>query len=411
MVLRSLICTFLLLCAWQAPAQNSFTISGTLQDSDTSEPLVYATIGIKGQSISTVTNSLGEFDFHIPANHRQGIIVVSMMGYENREYPAAELLNASTIFLTLNKATKYLDEIIITDSLSGADITRIAVFRIEQNFPMEPFLLDGFYRDLKKIGGSYFSLLEAAVKIYDEDYVNPKNKRRLRERVGLTAVRKSLGYDSKFTRFFEQDNLLESLLLKNDVRYHSFPDAESDFYEDFKRVKITYYNEHRVYVVERNTPNRFTRIYVDTDSYAIIRIEEEELFPNTIVKKRRKAVSKYISEKKIVDFKEYQESMYVNYMTMESKINWYNEKTGELKFETEIIQELLINQVFANTDQRINNTQKMRRYGLQYQQEGYNKEFWGNYNVIKDTPLNAEIVADLEKQGALDVQFEVEYTP
>ncbi|MCA6074243.1 carboxypeptidase-like regulatory domain-containing protein [Fulvivirga sedimenti] len=391
-------------------AQRSFTVSGTLIDSDSKEPLVFATIGVKNESISTVTNSLGKFDFHIPAEYKDNLMVISMMGYENREVPIRDLINKDTILFQLNKATKVLEEVVIKDSLTGADITQIAVNRIEDNFPMEPFLLEGFYRDLKKLGGTYFSLLEAAVKIYDEDYGYPKNKDRLRERVGLTEVRKSLGYDNKWVRYFEQNNLLESLLLENDVRYHDFPDIDPEkvnpFYQDFKRIKITYYNEHRVYVVERNTPNRFTRMYIDTETYAIIRIEQEELFPNTLIKKRKRMVSKQISEKKIIDFKEYRGKMYLNYMTMESKINWYNEKTESLKFETEVLQELLVNQVYANTVERIDNTEKMRRYGLQYQETRYNKEFWANYNVIKDTPLNEEIVSDLEKQGVLEFQFE-----
>jgi hypothetical protein len=325
---------------------------------------------------------------------------------------AREAKNAQGTIL-MNKAEKVLDEVIIKHSLTGSDIVRIAINKIEENFPMDPFLLDGFYRDLKKVGGSYYSLLEAAVKIHDEDYVSPRNKNRLRERVGLVAIRKSLGYDNaRYERYFEQKNLLENLLLQNDVRYRSFPAQESDFYADFKRVKVTYYNEHRVYVVERSTPNRFTRIYVDTDTYAVVRIEEEELFPNSIERKKRKNVSKHISEKKIVDFREYQGKMFMNYMTMESQVNWYHAKTGELRFETEIIQELLINQVFPNTDERIKGTQKMRKYGLQYQQEGYDKQFWDSYNVIKDTPLNAEIVRDLEREdGDLQAQFEREYKP
>ena len=48
----------------------------------------------------------------------------------------------------------------------------------------------------------------------------------------------------------------------------------------------------------------------------------------------------------------------------------------------------------------------MKRYGLQYQDEDYNREFWENYNVIKDTPLDEKIVADLEAQGKLEEQFE-----
>jgi len=271
---------------------------------------------------------------------------------------------------------------------------------------MEPFLLDGFYRDLKKLGGTYFSLLEAAVKIYDENYDIPNNKDRLRERVRLVEVRKSLGYNNRFIRYFDQKNLLEDLLLENDVRYHNFPALNDPFFAQFKRVKVTFFNDHRVYVIERKTDMIFTRMYIDTENYAIIRIEHEQVFNNGIEKKKKRMVSRHISEKKIIDFKAFRGKMYLNYMTLSSKFIWENEKNDKKSFETEILQELLINRIHVNTEERIGNTEKMRRYGLQYQDEHYNKDFWENYNVIKDTPLNDEIVADLEKEGALEFQFE-----
>ena len=48
----------------------------------------------------------------------------------------------------------------------------------------------------------------------------------------------------------------------------------------------------------------------------------------------------------------------------------------------------------------------MRNYGLQFQDQPYNKEFWDNYNVIKDTPLDVAVLRDLEKHGPLKAQFE-----
>ena len=86
----------------------------------------------------------------------------------------------------------------MSDTLTGQDILEIALARIHENYPMKPFLLDAFYRDVKKVGGTYISLLEAAVKIYDEDYREPRNKYKLRERVRLVEVLKSLGYESRF---------------------------------------------------------------------------------------------------------------------------------------------------------------------------------------------------------------------
>jgi hypothetical protein len=85
-------------------------------------------------------------------------------------------------------------------------------------------------------------------------------------------------------------------------------------------------------------------------------------------------------------------------------VNWYDSETEKLQFETELQQQLLINQVSSNPEERI--TQKMRSYGLQYQDQPYNKVFWENYNVIKESPLDKKIVADLELAGPLDMQFE-----
>jgi hypothetical protein len=49
----------------------------------------------------------------------------------------------------------------------------------------------------------------------------------------------------------------------------------------------------------------------------------------------------------------------------------------------------------------------MRNYGLQYQNYPYNQVFWDNYNVIKETPLDREILDDLEKVVPLEKQFQV----
>lgn len=397
---------FLWFTVFTATAQSTLMVSGTLVDSESQEPLVFASIGIKNASISTVSNTQGQFDFYFPTKYKDDILVISMMGYQNQEIPIRNLINKDSVLFQLNKATQLLDEVVIQDSLQGEDIARIAVLRIDQNYPMEPFLLEGFYRDLKKLGGTYFSLLEAAVKIYDENYEVPNNKERLRERVRLIEVRKSLGYNNKFIRYFDQKNLLEDLLLANDVRYHAFPDYSDTFYQQFSRLKVTFFNDHRVYVIERRSENMFTKMYVDTENYAIIRIEQEQFYPDEIVKKKRRMVSRHISDKKIIDFKSFRGRMFLNYMTLTSKYNWENEKNEKKSFETEIIQELLINRITINTQERIGNTEKMRRYGLQYQDEVYNKEFWDSYNVIKDTPLNEEIVADLETEGSLEFQFE-----
>lgn len=399
--------TILLFATCSSLAQTHFTISGRLQDAETQEPLIFASISIVNEPIGTVSNSLGEFDFHIPKALENGRLVVSMLGYQNYEAAISSFIGRDTVILNLTKASQLLDEVVISDSLSGGDIVRIALSRIDENYPNQPYLMDGFYRDLKSLGGQYFSLLEAAVKVYDEDYSEPRNKDRLRENVALIEVRKSLSYEThKFSRYFDQHNLLEDLLLHNHIKYRTFPD-EDIFFEGFKRMDNSFYSGHQVFVVTLNSDDYTLKMYVDTNSYAVIKLDYERRYPDNVVRKKVKSISKYVSDTKSIGFKQYQGRYYLNYIKVISKFDWYKANNPDsLNFRTEMHQELLINKVYPNTESRITSTRKMKRYGLQYQDESYNKEFWENYNVIKDTPLNEEIVADLEALGKLEDQFE-----
>ena len=103
-------------------AQSGITISGKAVDILTNEPLQFASVGIKEKSIGTITNLQGDFDFHIPSEYRNEILVISMLGYKNYEAPVWSIMNetapiikmeksfCSELFSTLNFVNCYLEE-------------------------------------------------------------------------------------------------------------------------------------------------------------------------------------------------------------------------------------------------------------------------------------------------------------
>lgn len=392
-------CCFILLS--EINFAQSITISAKVIDRDSKDPIIFATIGIKNRPIGTITNLQGEFDFHIPQAYRNDMLIISMLGYQSYEAPAWTISKDQVIEMA--KSTQFLDEVVISDSLRGGEILSIALSRIEQNYPMKPFIMDGFYRDIKQVGGTYISLLEAAVKIFDEDYKAPRNKFKLRERVSLKEVRRSLGYENKFTTYFDEGNLLEDILLHNNIRYRQFP-KEEIFFNGINRGKNTFYNGREVFVLSIRYDYALT-IYVDKENYGIIHLDYENDVQE-IIKKRRGLVSKFVNLRRVIDFKSYDGKLYLNYITLDSKVNWYDRKTDELKFETQLHQQLLINNVYPDTKEYISTTEKMKNYGLQYQDLPYNKDFWENYNVIKESPLDRKIIRDLERELPLEKQYE-----
>jgi hypothetical protein len=384
-------------------AAQTLTISAKVVDKETGESLVFASVGITQRAIGTISNLQGEFDFHFPAEYRNDSLVISILGYKSFEAVAETLVDKPGLIIEMEKTVLMLQEVVVKDSLTGGEVLRIALNRLEQNYPSTPYMMDGFYRDIKKVGGNYVSLLEAATKIYDEDYRYPRNKFKLRERVALMEVRRSLGYENKFTAYFEQDNLLEELLLQNSIKYRQFPD-EQGFFDSLRRAKDTYYNGHDVYVLTHNIDYNL-KIFVDKTNFGIIHLEFESR-ATADVTKRRGLISRFVYLKRTVDFRSFKGKLYLNYISLDSKINWYDLSTNQLKFETELLQNLLINEIQSETRERIGTTEKMRSYGLQYQDLPYNKSFWEHYNVIKESPLDKKVVDDLEKLGPLEKQFQ-----
>lgn len=396
--------TLIFVFAVESFSQQFITVSGKVLDENSKEPLVFASIGVEGKSIGTISNTIGEFDFHIPVEEIDNLLKINMLGYENFEMRISDILDRNISVFYLKKNTQVLDEVTITDSLNGGDILSTALNRIDKNHPMEPFMMDGFYRDLKSVGGSYVALLEAAVKIYDRDYKEPRNKYKLRERVALIEVRKSLGYDHRFTSFFDQTNLLEDLLLHNNIRYRQFSEEES-FFNSLKRTDSDFYDGRRVFVLTLDSKAQM-KLYIDALTYAFIRMEYKIGKSDNIIDRKKNLESRRNSLTKIIEFKEFAGKMYLSHIDLISDIGWSDSKTGDFKFSAVLHQQLLINKIYPNTREKIGTTEKMKRFGLQYQHKDYNKVFWDNYNLIKETPLDKRIVEDLEKETPLEKQFQ-----
>ena len=79
-------------CSFEGLAQK-ILISGKIIDKETKESLTFTSIGIKGKSIGTITNLQGEFDFHIPPEFRNDLLVINMLGYKTFNAPIWTLLD------------------------------------------------------------------------------------------------------------------------------------------------------------------------------------------------------------------------------------------------------------------------------------------------------------------------------
>src|SRR5512133_1164686 len=72
----------LLLLVYPADAQKALTLKGRLLDAVTREPLPFATISVPQSMTGVISNQFGEFQYHIPENFGNSVVLITYLGYK-----------------------------------------------------------------------------------------------------------------------------------------------------------------------------------------------------------------------------------------------------------------------------------------------------------------------------------------
>lgn len=129
----------------QLPLPAFSTITGTLLDKETGEPVVNASVTIQGTSIGNITNKDGEFRLHLPDSLRDGFLSFSHLGYVAQNVEAAMLTGCDNI-LSLEPKIVPLQEVLIR-LVEPKKLLREMLKRREENYSLVPVHLTTFYRE------------------------------------------------------------------------------------------------------------------------------------------------------------------------------------------------------------------------------------------------------------------------
>lgn len=139
------------------------TITGTLLDKETGEPVVNASVTIQGTSIGNITNKDGEFRFHLPDSLRDGFLSFSHLGYVAQNVEAAMLTGHDNI-LSLEPKIVPLQEVLIR-LVEPKKLLREMLKRREENYSLVPVHLTTFYREGVQLKNKFQNLTEAVFKV------------------------------------------------------------------------------------------------------------------------------------------------------------------------------------------------------------------------------------------------------
>ncbi|MBN1414653.1 MAG: TonB-dependent receptor [Bacteroidales bacterium] len=111
--------TLLVLFSVTLLSNAQITVSGIVTASDSQEPLIGATIQIKGTTLGTTTDINGRYNIEVPSD---GILVFSYMGYVSEE---VDVNNRNVIDITLQTSVEDISEIVVVGygTQKKADLT------------------------------------------------------------------------------------------------------------------------------------------------------------------------------------------------------------------------------------------------------------------------------------------------
>lgn len=396
------------LMSWTVFSQENIKIVGRIVDKDTKEPLAYAHVGIMGKAIGTISNLNGEFEFNIPSQIRDSLFV-SHIGYETLKLSIKVARTAGVFYLKVG--TTLLGDLVVTpDKLTAKQIVEKAIENIPENYPVTPALMEGFYRDwhlseMTDIEGKIASLTEAAVNIYDKGYGETK---KASEKVYLLEVRHVHG---------GAWNTLQRLLIQNFVKYNhargnydmirGVLDFPNNLHYEIEKLYVE--NEESLYVIKVSVPDNQSiyRLFIDQSNYAIVRIDLTGNSTSGLPLQMNKEFSTWrvVGVDNTLRFKQYEGKYFLGYIRSHWRTEMIDLETNKVARREEFYNELLINNLTTDEteveEKRKKISGKVMRGGkpLDKQAGTYNEEFWDNYNIVKDNPIEKELLELLKENN------------
>lgn len=393
--------------------ESDITISGIILNTE-NKCLPYASIGIKGKTIGTISNSSGDFVFHIPRQFCNDSLYISMMNYETFKAKVSDLKNTHSFYLT---PKIYLLNEVSLHAYSAKQIVKKAFNNSNKNYHQKPALYDIYYREFWKKDSTFVRSIEASANMYYKGFQHSFNSIQSK----IINVRKSKSYIT--------NPQINNLDISFAFISGSFKYLKNNTYTI---DSLTYFDGHLVYVITAiNKKNQewikkynyiktlddeaieietedslfvsndgiyVQQLYITTDKFQILKIDMFYDFRN--MKNRKPNSNNFITEyyNGSLSFKIYNDTAYFNYFKNHFyEIYYKNQEINDIDFISNLFYELYVTNIVTEKVKEIPKNEQPSDYDLYEQILSCEPDFWKSYNYIVDDSLRKKVFEDLEK--------------
>lgn len=377
-------------------------LKGKVLDSRSGKPLPWATIGLFGTSLGSISNQTGEFSFKLPGDMPDPMLVISYMGYKNMFLPVIYPLEKE-MAIRLEKDIIPLQEVIIRFADPALLLTE-ALNRVPVNYLDEHATMTAFYRESVKRNDRFMMYSEAVLDIAK----GPYKRNSTRDQVRIRKGRKITDVATEDTVMIKLRSGIYTSLSLDVIK--SRPDfLKEDFLNryDLDFTDIMTYGDRLVYVIsfrqKSNIPDLLFRgqIYLDQEHLAILAVDFEfnpELIhkePGIFLVSRsphihiRPTMARYHADYRVLNGKYHISQVRAQ---VEMKVRKRRQWIGA-RYRISI--EMAITDVVPGQRIRINAAERVKP-GIVLSDESFqfDPSFWGIYNTIEP---EASLIESLQR--------------
>lgn len=246
-----------------------FTISGSVIDKETQEPLPFVSIVIEPYRLGTVSNREGNFLVKIPDSLENSAIKFSHLGYKNYVISSKILLNHK-ITIELEPISISLQEVVVRAQDPMITINNM-INNKAINYNSLPIQITAYFREGIE-HKSNLTINEAILQIYK----TPVTDRALTDQVKVLKKRQLSSFSQSDTLVAKIKSSIHSSLLLDIIKY--LPDfittGENSFY-NFYHSDIVIIDNRRTYVVSFKQkefikePLYMGKLFIDAETFAL----------------------------------------------------------------------------------------------------------------------------------------------
>ncbi len=407
------ICILLLMVApsysleFQDKEQDYTEYSGVVVDEESNKKLVFASLAVGNSNISTITNAEGEFLLKVPSEMKEGTVIVSFLGYQQKIIPLNTLKKRNNR-ITLLPSTIRLSEINVTLPKDAKSMVKKALAKRRENNLNQQALMTAFYRETIKKRRKNVSLAEAIVTLYKEPYTSGK-----RDKIKLYKARKNTDYTKLDTLALKLQGGPFNPLYVDLMKYpdYIFSNDAIDMYR-FSFGPSTTINDQPVYVVnfkqrdEIGEPLYYGKLFIDSKSLALtsaiynLNVENKDLASALFVKKKPSDVRVYpMNAAYRVDYRQKDGKWYYGYGNVQLSFK-VNRRRKLFNSVYSLSSEMAVTDWKLNLNEGLKNKERLRpSVIISDETSGFSDpEFWGAYNVIEPEKSIESAIKKIQRQ-------------